>query len=168
LVDERSAKRLLNSMALHKNFPLSPYETLSSDLRWFPAAEELRSTAREKLLPPLVENIRNEIKTWRDSGYEDASATSRALLDWWFKKDHLVEQADGTQTQFRYYFAQREAVESVIWLYDVRRARDKFDLLRFDASGAVSSSVSASTSPRRKPRCVTTVVRLCNFGPNLR
>jgi type III restriction enzyme len=135
-------------MALHPNLPLSPYETLSPDLRWFPAAEELRSTAREKLLPPLVENIRNEIKTWRDSAYKDASATSLALLDWWFKKDHLVEQADGTQNMFRYYFAQREAVETVIWLYDVRRARDKFDLLRFDASGSVSSNMFDEDWPR--------------------
>jgi type III restriction enzyme len=29
----------------------------------------------------------------------------------------------------------------VIWLYDVRGARDKFDLLRFDASGAVSTNI---------------------------
>ena len=26
--------------------------------------------------------------------------------------EHLIEQADGTQSQFRYYFAQREAVET--------------------------------------------------------
>ena len=38
-------------MALHPEFPLSPYETLDPDHRWFPAAEELRSTADEKLLP---------------------------------------------------------------------------------------------------------------------
>jgi Type III restriction enzyme, res subunit len=62
--------------------------------------------------------------------------------------DHLIEQADGTQSQFRYYFAQREAVETVIWLYDVRGARDKFDLLRFDASGAVSSNMFDEDWPR--------------------
>jgi hypothetical protein len=36
-------------MALHPDFPRSPYEELSPDLRWFPAAEELRSTAYESL-----------------------------------------------------------------------------------------------------------------------
>ncbi len=41
-------------MALHPDFPRSPYEILPPDVRWFPAAEELRSTAYEKLLPPLV------------------------------------------------------------------------------------------------------------------
>ena len=135
-------------MALHPNFPLSPYETLLPELRWFPAAEELRSTAYEKLLPPLVANIRNEVKAWRDSGYVGSSATSRALLNWWFDTEHLVEQADGTQSQFRYYFAQREAVETIIWLYDARGVRDKFDLLRFDASGAVSSNMFDEDWPR--------------------
>jgi hypothetical protein len=31
-------------VALHPNFPQSPYETLHPDVRWFPAAEEMRST----------------------------------------------------------------------------------------------------------------------------
>jgi type III restriction enzyme len=135
-------------MALHPNFLLSPYETLDPNQRWFPAAEELRSTAYEKLLPPLVANIRSAVKVWRDSGYAGSSATSRALLNWWFDIDHFVEHADGTQSQFRYYFAQREAVETVIWLYDAKGVRDKFDLLRFDASGAVSSNMFDEEWPR--------------------
>lgn len=135
-------------MALHKDFPRSPYEVLNPDLRWFPAAEELRSTAYEKLLPPLVAKIREEVKAWRDAKYAGASATSRALLTWWFETAHTSELADGTQMQFRYYFAQREAVETVIWLHDARGARDKFDLLRFDASGAVSSNMFDEDWPR--------------------
>jgi type III restriction enzyme len=56
---------------------------------------------------------------------------------------------DGTQNEFRYYVAQREGVETVIRLYDVRGARDKFDLLRFDASGgAVSSNMFDEDWPR--------------------
>jgi type III restriction enzyme len=135
-------------MALHPNFPRSPYEVLSPDSRWFPAAEELRSTAYEKLLPPLVAKVREEVEAWRAGDYAGASPTSCALLTWWFGIDHLVDQADGTQSEFRYYFAQREAVETVIWLYDVRGARDKFDLLRFDASGAVSSNMLDEDWPR--------------------
>ena len=148
-------------MALHPDFPLSPYETLYPEQRWFPAAEELRSTAYEKLLPPLVAKVREEVKAWRDAGYAGASGTSRALLAWWFETDHLIEQAEGSQSQFRYYFAQREAVESVVWLYDVRGARDKFDLLRFDVSGAASSNMFDEDWPRFvvklralvRPRC---------------
>ena len=135
-------------MALHPEFPKSPYAELLPDQRWFPAAEELRSTAYEKLLPPLVAKIRSEISEWRNAGYAGASNTSRALLNWWFEIEHLVEQADGTLSPFRYYFAQREAVETVIWLHDVRRVRDKFDLLRFDASGAVSTNMFSEDWPR--------------------
>lgn len=135
-------------MALHPDFPKSPYAILPPDQRWFPAAEELRDTAYEKLLPPLVAKIRDEVAQWRDAGYAGASNTSRALLNWWFETEHLVEQADGTLSPFRYYFAQREAVETVIWLHDVRKARDKFDLLRFDASGAVSTGMFDEDWPR--------------------
>jgi type III restriction enzyme len=135
-------------MALHPDLSRSPYAVLAPDQRWFPAAEELRSTAYEKLLPPLVAKIREAVSTWRDEGYAGASNTSRALLSWWFDTEHLVEQADGTLSPFRYYFAQREAVETVIWLHDARRVRDKFDLLRFDASGAVSAGMFDETWPR--------------------
>jgi type III restriction enzyme len=135
-------------MALHPTFPRSPYAVLAPELRWFPAAEELRSTAYEKLIPPLVAKVREEVEAWRASGYAGASPTSRALLIWWFDTDHQMEQADGASSQFRYYFAQREAVESVIWLHDVRGARDKFDLLRFDASGAVSANMFDEDWPR--------------------
>ncbi len=135
-------------MALHPNFPQSPYASLVADERWFPAAEELRETAYEKLLPPLVAKIRQEVQDWRGSNYAGSSPISRALLKWWFEKEHLLEEADGTLSPSRYYFAQREAVETVIWLYEVRRARDKFDLLRFDASGAVSSGMFAEEWPR--------------------
>ena len=135
-------------MAIHPHFPESPYALLPPEQRWFPAAEELRSTAYEKLLPPLVAKIRVEVAAWRDAGYSSASATSRALLNWWFETEHLVEQADHTLSPFRYYFSQREAVETVIWLHDVRKVRDKFDLLRFDASGAVSLNMFDEDWPR--------------------
>lgn len=132
---------LEGEMALHPDFPTSPYAVLPPETRWFPADEALRATAYEKLLPPLVANIRRDVADWRASGYSGASDTSRALLNWWFEREHLLEQADGSLAPFRYYFAQREAVETVVWLYDVRKARDKHDLMRFDASGAVSANM---------------------------
>jgi type III restriction enzyme len=135
-------------MALHPEFPRSPYAPLVPSQRWFPADETLRTTAYDKLLPPLVAKIREGVYAWRQKGYAGASATSVSLLRWWFENEHLLENADGSLSQFRYYFAQREAVETLIWLYDVRRARDKFDLLRFDASGAVSSGMFDEDWPR--------------------
>ena len=125
-------------MAIHKNFPSSPYEILNPDYRWFPADEALRETSYDKLLPPLVHTIRKEVKDWRDNRYHGASATAKALLNWWFDTEHLLGEV---ATAFRYYFAQREAIETVIYLYEVARVKDKYDLIKYDSSGAVSSGM---------------------------
>jgi len=135
-------------MGLHPNFPVSPYAPLIPEQRWFPADETMRATAYEKLLPPLVSKVRKEVFAWRNKGYAGASATSVALLKWWFETEHLTEEADGSLKTFNYYFAQREAVETVIWLHEVKEARDKFDLMRFDASGAVSAGMFSEDWPR--------------------
>lgn len=128
-------------MAIHPLFPASPYEVLNPDYRWFPADEAMRESSYEKLIPPLVHKIRNEVKAWRDASYAGATLTSIALLQWWFDTEHIVPKADGTLEQFRYYFAQREAIETVIYLYEVAGVKDKYDLIRYDASGAVSTGM---------------------------
>jgi len=135
-------------MAIHPQLPRSPYEPLLPSQRWFPADEALRASSYERLVPPLVARIRVEVDAWRASGYAGASETSRNLLRWWFGSNHVLQRADGSTEAFRWYFAQREAVESVIWLFDVKRARDKFDLMRFDASGAVSAGMFPEDWPR--------------------
>jgi type III restriction enzyme len=56
-----------------------------------------------------------------------------------------MEQSDGAMAEFQYYFAQREALETVIYLYDVLAVKDKYDLMRFDGSGAISSSMFDET-----------------------
>jgi type III restriction enzyme len=132
-------------MALHKDFPDSPHAILDPSIRWFPADEALRTSSFEKLLPPLVPELRKQVKAWRDSGYAKATETSRSLLNWWFKTPHLLPQAGGTMANFQYYFAQREALETIIYLYDVVGVKDKYDLMRFDSSGAVSSGMFDET-----------------------
>ncbi len=132
-------------MALHPDFPNSPHAILDPDIRWFPADEALRETGMEKLMPPLVAQLRKKVKTFRDSGYVGASDTSKSLLNWWFKEPHLLPKADGSMVEFQYYFAQREALETIVYLYDVVGAQDKFDLIRFDSSGAVSAGMFDET-----------------------
>jgi type III restriction enzyme len=128
-------------MALHPNFPDSPYAILDPSIRWFPADEALRESSSEKLMPPLVAELRKAVKEWRDGGYAGATGTSRSLLNWWFNTPHLMPQADATMAEFQYYFAQREALETIIYLYDVVGVHDKYDLMRFDSSGAVSTGM---------------------------
>jgi type III restriction enzyme len=47
--------------------------------------------------------------------------------------------------EFQYFFAQREALETIVYLVDVVGMQDKFDLMRFDSSGAVSASMFDET-----------------------
>lgn len=128
-------------MGLHNKFPKSPYAILDPSVRWFPADEQLREKGYGKLLPPLVAKLRVEVKTWRDNGYKGASKTSISLLKWWFETEHLMPSEIGDMLSFKYYFAQREAVETIIYLYEVVEVKDKFDLMRFDSSKAISESM---------------------------
>ncbi|MBP7654689.1 DEAD/DEAH box helicase family protein [Candidatus Dependentiae bacterium] len=128
-------------MSIHPNFPVSPYEILNPDIRWFPADEALRESSYEKLLPPLVVTLRKQVSEWRNINYNGASETSISLLNWWFKTEHTITNYEGNITTFNYYFAQREAVETIIYLFDVVKIKDKYDLLRYDSSGAVSAGM---------------------------
>ncbi len=132
-------------MALHKNFPDSPHAVLDPDIRWFPADEALRDTSMDKLMPPLVAQLRKKVKEFRDSGYVGAADTSKSLLNWWFIEPHLLPGVGNISGRFEYYFAQREAIETIIYLYDVIGVQDKHDMMRFDASGLVSGSMFDET-----------------------
>ncbi len=132
-------------MALHPSFPESPHAILDPAVRWFPADEALRENSMDKLMPPLVSELRKKVKEWRDSGYKGATDTSRYLLNWWFNNPHLLPKADGTMYEFQYFFAQREAVETIIFLYDVAGVQDKYDLMRFDSSSLVTTGMFDET-----------------------
>jgi len=118
------------------SFTTNPFEILHPDTRWVPSKEELGRKAYDQLLPPLVHKIRQKVKEWRDRNYEGASETSKALLNFWFGAKHIQNG-----NEFRYYFAQREAIESVIYLYEATTAKDKYELIRFDSSGRVSTGM---------------------------
>ena len=124
-------------MALPKDFPKSPYQVLDPDIRWFPEKEELPDLEYAKLLPPLVDKLRREVAQWRSDNYEGVSQTSRALLRWWFQMEHPIETSE-EMINFQYYFAQREAIETVVYLYEKAEVRNKNDLIRYDSSGGVS------------------------------
>ena len=69
----------------------------------------------------IAQNLRQPVCDWRQAQYIGASDTSRELLFHWFERSHLVTGRDGTQVPFRYYFCQREAIETLIYLMEVRR-----------------------------------------------
>ena len=79
----------------------------------------------------LVPKIRTAVDAWRDAGYEGASEVTRRLFDYWFDEDHAVP---GFDVPFRYYFCQREAVETLVWLVEVAGQRDVQELIRAQAT----------------------------------
>ena len=143
LIPPNSRQRTNNGAP--SELPRIPHAILDPAIRWFPADEALRESSSEKLMPPLVPQLRRKVKEWRDSGYVGATNTSKSLLNYWFNTPHLLPQTDGTMAEFQYYFAQREALETIIYLYDVVGVKDKFDMMRFDGSGVVSAGMFDET-----------------------
>jgi type III restriction enzyme len=125
-------------------FSQNPFQILDPNIRWAPSQEDLKEKAYEQLIPPLVYKIRLAVKEWRDSDYSGASETTKALLKLWFKEGGHKNNGN----VFQYYFAQREAIESIIYLYEVAKARDKYELMRFDSSNRISTGHFPETWPR--------------------
>jgi type III restriction enzyme len=105
----------------------------------------MRDKRSDKLMPPLVPELRRKVADFRRGNYVGATDTSRHLLKWWFHTPHLIEKADGSTLKFRYYFSQREAIETLVYLSDVANVQDRYDLIRFDSSGAVSPGMIDET-----------------------
>ena len=127
----------------------NPFEILEPAKRWRPSDNLPQGTRIKTLLPPLVEKIRQAVYEWRQNGYTGASDTSKALLNYWFGTTHYLEEKDSTNDEqpfkvpslFRYYFCQQEAIESIIWLYEVATARDKALLMKYDSTGRLSQNM---------------------------
>jgi len=80
---------------------------------------------RESHYNDYINELRGEVKAWREGNgthtsnpYSGVTLTTRRLLEWWFERD---EERIGL-AQHRFFFAQREAVETAIYLYEVKGA----------------------------------------------
>ncbi|MEN8215742.1 MAG: DEAD/DEAH box helicase family protein [Pseudomonadota bacterium] len=75
---------------------------------------------------PCVPALRELVKTWRKGGYKGATKTTNELLNYWFYTDHHLP----TGGQFRYHQAQQEAIETLIYVYEIVKARRRQTLLQ--------------------------------------
>ncbi|MDQ3255294.1 MAG: DEAD/DEAH box helicase family protein, partial [Acidobacteriota bacterium] len=89
---------------------------------------DVSANARTAMCVPL---IRQEIAQWRAAGYKGITETTRQLLQWWFKSDHRITPG----TVFKYYPAQQDAIEALIYLYEVKKIRRRAELLTTYAKG---------------------------------
>ena len=115
-----------------------PFKILSPNERWAPTQSQMDAfqNAYEKLLPPLVYKIRLAVAKWREENYAGASDTTKSLFNFWFNHEHLIGQ-----TKFSFFFSQREAIESIVYLYEIANAKDKYELMKFDSSGRISTGM---------------------------
>ncbi len=100
--------------------------------------EEVVEGRRHSQLP-IVNTLRGQVKKWRESGYEGASDTSRELLIHWFGGVHLL-----SNNEFRYYFCQREAIETLVYLYEIQWHRNVSELItEYDSSLSKLEKITA-------------------------
>ena len=77
----------------------------------------------------FVNKLREGIRDWRDSGYPGTAIVTRRCLEWWFERDE-----ERLKEGKRFFFCQQEAIETLIYLYEVQRQRkmpETGDLLRY-------------------------------------
>ena len=77
----------------------------------------------------FVNQLRGEVRGWREAGYPGTAVVTRRLLEWWFERDD-ERRAIGR----RFFFCQQEAIETVIYLYEVQKRRkmpETNDLVRY-------------------------------------
>ncbi len=65
---------------------------------------------------PLVNALREDIRSWRSRGYEGATEITKQLLRHWWREDRPR----------RLFFCQLEAVESIIFLNEIRLSKKYF------------------------------------------
>ncbi len=91
----------------------------------------------------LVPKIRAAVDAWRESDYAGASEVTQRLFSYWFDEDHDVP---GFAAPFRYYFCQREAIETLVWLIEMAGQGDALALINTYGTILQKDLVSKSIS----------------------
>ncbi|MFH1489484.1 MAG: DEAD/DEAH box helicase family protein, partial [Pseudomonadota bacterium] len=104
--------------------------------------------------PVAVANtLRTLVKSWRESDYAGASDTTRELLYHWFERHHQIETTSGGSVPFRYYYCQREAVETLIYLWEVRGVRSLSAMIaEFGGEDRETAALGVNPEDDRWPR----------------
>jgi type III restriction enzyme len=94
--------------------------------------ELLQPEQRQPSKAYLVNALRKAVFSWRGQGYPGTTTTTKRLLQYWFNEDHL---ANGEPFQF--WFCQREAIETLIYVYEVMKKRNFIDMARDFGAGPI-------------------------------
>jgi len=80
----------------------------------------------------LANALREAIYAWRKEGYPNTTPTTNRLLRYWFEEDHALKEGP-----FVFWFCQREAIETLIYVYEVMKKRNFIDLAREFGEGPI-------------------------------
>ncbi len=105
----------------------------------------------------LVNELRKAVFTWRSQGYPGVTPTTKRLLQFWFGEEHLIKVASSEQQVtreegdkfpythysphpaelFQFWFCQREAIETLVYLSEVMKKRNFIAMARDFGSGPI-------------------------------
>ncbi len=87
---------------------------------------------RDKSKCYLVNKLRLAINQWRTSGYPGTTNTTKRLLNYWFNEDHIINNE-----KFEFWYAQRESIETLIYIYEVLKKKSFIDLAKEFGDGPI-------------------------------
>ena len=90
-----------------------------------PTQQELLDKTGQLKTAPCVPAIKEAVKAWRAGGYKGMTDTTRRLFEFWFKTDHRAKP-NGIS---KYYDFQREAMETIIYLWEFEKIYREKDLI---------------------------------------
>jgi type III restriction enzyme len=108
--------------------PRKPITQDSQNL--FDITPQLRTAA-------CVPAIRQAVADWRTSGYPGITATTKLLFNHWFNTDHRLKNG----RPFKYHPFQQEALESLVYIWEVEKVRTRKELLERYTTKALLGSV---------------------------
>ncbi len=79
---------------------------------------------QQKSQAALVPRIRAAVHQWRREAYPGVTDTTKKLLTHWFESDHQSHAGE----PWLYYYCQREAVETTVYLYEALKKRTLYEL----------------------------------------
>ena len=93
-------------------------KTADETLSLYDITAKLRSGA-------CVPALREAVKSWKAGGCKGITDTTHTLVNYWFEASHKTR----TGMAFKYYDFQREAIETLIYVWEVEKVRTRKDLL---------------------------------------
>jgi len=73
----------------------------------------------------LVNKLRKAVYEWRKEGYPGITSTTKRLFQYWFKDDYVINDE-----LFHFWFCQREAIETLVYVYEVMNKHNFIELAR--------------------------------------